>query len=484
MSYMKGRVLLIVHDNYQNDNDFPLGPAYLAVVLKREGIDVKVYCQDVFHYPNSHLAEFLDSNCFDLIGLGFMAARFKETVAPLCQVINQNKKDAWLVLGGHGPSPIPEYVLRKTGADVVAIGEAEETIVDLVNCKVNKGDLGAIKGIAYRDREEVYINERRRPIRDLDSIPFPAWELFPMEKYSTSEVYPGQEESERNLAILTTRGCTGRCSFCYRIERGIRWRSVDTIIEEMKILIFKYGVTYFFIADELTFFNKKRVFEFEEALKKNGLRIKYYCDIRAKLVDKEVAESLKRSGCQLVNIGFESMDQKVLDRMNKGTTVNHNIRAVAVCNEVGLTMGLNVMWANPYDTKESLWRLVDFLKQYNTYGQLRTIRPVTPYPGCPLYDDAIEMGLLKGPDDFFEKFKNSDLITVNYTDMPTEECHRLLFAANTELILDHFLKTNGDMSEAKRLIDAFYRLYFEGEYKFRGARHYDRKTEGKESAGV
>lgn len=380
--------------------------------------------------------------------------------------------------GGHGPSSIPDYMLRQTGADVAAIGEAEETIADLVNCKVSKGNLAAIKGIAYRDGEKVYINERRSPVKDLNSIPFPAWELFPMEKYTTCSIYPGQEESERSLSMITTRGCTSRCSFCYRMERGIRWRSMDNVIEEMKTLISKYGVSYFLIADELTFFNKKRVFEFEEAVKKNGLKIKYYCDVRANFIDKEIAESLKRSGCQLVNIGFESMDQKVLDRMEKGTTVEDNIRSAELCNETGLMMGLNVMWGNPFDTGDSLWKLVDFLKKYNTYGQIRTIRPVTPYPGCPLYHDAIEMGLLKSPEDFFDKCKNSDLITVNYTDMSTEECHRLLFAANTDLVLDHFLKTKGDMKEAKKLIDAFYGLYFAKEYKFRGARHYDRKTEG------
>lgn len=474
---MRGRVLLIIHDNYQDDNHFPLGPAYIASVLKREGIDVEVYCQDVFHYPNSHLADLLQSDHFDLIGLGFLSARFKETVGPLCEVINQHKKDAWLVLGGHGASAIPEYVLRKTRADVIVIGEAEETIVDLVNCKVNKGDLANIKGIAYRDGEEVYINERRQPIKDLDSIPFPAWELFPMEKYTTCSVFPGQVESERSISMITTRGCTSRCSFCYRMERGVRRRSMGNIIEEIKTLLSRYGVTYFLIADELTFFNKNRVFEFEEALEKSGLKIKYYCDVRANLIDKEVAESLKRSGCQCVNVGFESMEQKVLDGMHKGTTVEDNFRTAEVCNEVGLMMGLNIIWANPYDTAASLWKLVDFVKKYNAYGEIRTIRPVTPYPGCPLYYDAIKMGLLRGPDDFFEKFKNSDLITVNYTDMSTEECHRLLFAANTELILDHFIKTKGDMREAKNLIDAFYGLYFEQDYKFRGARHYDRETE-------
>jgi radical SAM superfamily enzyme YgiQ (UPF0313 family) len=413
-----------------------------------------------------------------LIGLGFLAARFKETVEPLCQVINQHKKDAWLVLGGHGPSPIPEYVLKKTGADVIAIGEAEETIVDIVNCKVNKGELARVKGIAYRDGGEIQINERRKPIMDVDSIPFPAWELFPMEKYTSCLVYPGQEKSTVSLDMITTRGCTARCSFCYRMERGIRRRSMANIIEEMKIMTSKYGVTFFMIIDELTFFNKKRVFEFEEAVKKSGLKIKYFCCIRANLIDNEIAQSLIRSGCRQVDIGFESFDQKVLDRMKKGVTVEENIKAAEVCKDVGLIMGLNVMWVNPYDTEESLWKIVDFMKKYNTYGEIRTIRPVTAYPGCSLYDDAIEMGLLQGPDDFFEKFKNSDLVSINFTDLPTEKCHRLLFAANTELILDHFLKTDGDIREAKDMIDGFYRLYFEKEYKFRGARHYVRETEG------
>ena len=279
------------------------------------------------------------------------------------------------------------------------------------------------------------------------------------------------------MQMITSRGCTARCSFCYRLERGIRRRSLDSVIEEMKTLASRYGLTFFMIVDELAFFKKNRVLEFEELLKKTGLNINFFCAVRANLVDKEVVESLKRSGCQFVDIGFESFDQKVLDRMNKETTVEDNFRAAEVCNEAGLMMGLNVMWVNPYDTEESLWKIVDFMKKYNTYEELRTIRPVTPYPGCPLYYDAIEMGLLKGPDDFFEKFKNSDLISVNFTDLPTEECHRLLFAANTELILDHFLHTNGDMGEAKNMIDSFYGLYFEKEYKFRGARHYVRETE-------
>src|SRR3989344_6075515 len=112
----KNRVLFIIHDVYQEDNLLPLGPAYLAAVLKENGAGVEAYCMDIFHYTNEQLAKHLYENEYDLIGIGFMAARFTETVLDMCKTINGHKKNAWLVLGGSGPSPIPEYILETTKA--------------------------------------------------------------------------------------------------------------------------------------------------------------------------------------------------------------------------------------------------------------------------------------------------------------------------------------------------------------------------------
>ena len=138
-------------------------------------------------------------------------------------------------------------------------------------------------------------------------------------------------------------------------------------------------------------------------------------------------------------------------------------------------MGLNFIWGNIGDTEESLKGNVELIKKYNTYDQIRTIRPVTPYPGCDLYYEAIQKGLLTGPEDFFDKFKNSDLFTVNFTDIPEEKFYKLLFEANKELIIDHFSHTTKDMEEGNRLIKDFYNLYFKRETNFRGARHYEKK---------
>lgn len=471
------KVLFIVHDVYQEDNNFPLGIAYLAAVLKKEGVEVKVCCQDIFHWSNEKLAQlFLENEKYDLIGIGFLAARFKETVLGLCETVNKFKKDAWLILGGHGPSSISEYVLRETKADVVAIGEAEETITELLECKLKEGNLSKVKGIAYREKEKIIINERRPLILNLDTIPFPEWSLFPIEKYTTCLKLYDAKKDDKILGILTSRGCFNRCNFCYRMEKGIRFRSIENVIKEIKILNQKYGVNYFSMYDELFNFPKKRTLEFCQALKENNLKIKFGCDVRVDAFDEESAVWLKESGCKFLNFGFESSDQKVLDLMGKNTTVEQNIRALEIARKAGIGMGLNFIWGNKGDTEKSLRDNVRLIKKYNTYDQIRTIRPVTPYPGCELYYDAIKMGLLSGPADFFEKFKNSDLFTVNFTNIPEDKFYKLLFEANKELILDHFENTTKNMAEANKLIQDFYDLYFKGEVNFRGARHYEKNN--------
>lgn len=472
----QGKVLFIIHDIYQDDNAFSLGPAYMAAVLRKKDIDVKICSQDVFHYTNKELVEiFLKNESYDLIGIGFLAARFKETVLELCQIVNEYKKNAWLVLGSSGPSATPKYMLQVTGADVIAIGEAEETIVRLLECKVNGGrDLFKVEGIAYRDGDRAIINQRRKPVQNLDTLPFPEWDLFPMDKYSTCFKFTGMDDNDHALAIITSRGCFNQCNFCYRMEKGIRLRAIDNIVQEIKILNERYGITYFSIQDELFVVSKRRLIEFKKRLKEYNLKIKFSCNARVNIFDKEIADYLKECGCALLNLGMESSDQKVLDIMRKDTTVEENIKAARLAKDAGLGIGLNFLWGNIEDTEDSLRGNVKLIKELNAYYQLRTIRPVTPYPGCDLYYEAIKRRLLSGPDDFFKRFKNSDLLTVNFTDIPDREFYRLLFEANRELILDHYEHTTQNMEEADSLISQFYSLYFEGNYKFRGARHYER----------
>lgn len=478
----KGKVLFIIHDVYQDDNEFPLGVGYLAAALQKSGAEVSICCQDLYHYSNEELADkFLKHQEYDLIGIGFMAARFEETIVELCKTINRYKKHAKLILGGHGPSPIPEYILKRTKADLVAIGEAEETIVEVLECILDNRGFKDIKGIAYRETDDIHVNEGRPPVKDIDTITFPAWDLFPMEIYTTNMQYMRQGEEEKACQIVTSRGCVNQCTFCYRMHKGIRFRSIQNIIEEIKTLKEKYGVTYFVMQDELFVASIKRLREFTEALKKEQLDIKYFCGgIRANTINEEMLQLLKDSGCCYINVGFESVNQHILTELKKRTTVEDNYRAAELIKKYDIAIGINFIWGSWNDDEQTLQDSVNFIKKYNTYDEVRTIRPITPYPGCEMYYDAISEGLLSGPEEFFEKFSNSDLLTVNFTTMSDAKFYDLLFEANKELILDHYKENHEDMDKASRMIDNFYNLYFKGFSKFRGARHFEKKKEGDE----
>jgi anaerobic magnesium-protoporphyrin IX monomethyl ester cyclase len=479
----KHKVLFIVHDVYQEDNEFPLGPAYLAAVLKEAGASVEAYCMDVYHYTNEQLADHLDNNHYDLIGLGFLAARFEETVAPLCKVINQHKKDAWLVLGGHGPSPIPEYILRRTDADIIAVGESFNTIKDLLWCKIKGENLSTVKGIAYLDHKRKYFHTGESElIKNLDTLPFPLWEIFPMNKYTVANMMFNQDlKTEKSLNFMSSIGCTGRCNFCYRMDKFLRLRSIPNIIAELKILWEKYSVNCLFFDDELFVMNKARLTAFRDGLKEAGLKIKFTCSARVDTFDQETLDLLVECGCQGINFGFESCSTKVLSLMNKNTTAEQNIKVLELMKSDGrIGMGINFIWNNIGDTVKTLKGDAELIKKYNTYLSCRTIKPVTPYPGSDLYYQAMSKGLLSGPDDFFKKFKNSDLITVNFMNIKNGMAYQALLETNTELILDHYNHTQGNMNEANNYIKQLTELYEGLITNFRGTRHYNPQEQGGE----
>ena len=471
------KVLFIIHDLYQPDVEFPLGVGYLASILQKHGYKVEIVNQDLYHYSNKELADkWLKNNDYSIIGIGFLSARFIETVLPLCDIVNKYKKNALLVLGGSGATATPEYILKATQADIIVMGEGEKTIAELME---NLDSYEQLKGIAYRKGNSVTVNERRPPTKDLDDIPFPAWNLFPMDKYRSTCQYMGQDKNEYSFPMLTSRGCVGRCTFCWRMESSIRFRSIKNVMEEMKQLYDKYQITYFIFQDELFIANLKRLKEFIQGLKDYKLygKIKYNMGgIRANIVTDELAQLLKSSGCEYANVGFEAMDQQCLNEMDKRVTVEDNIQCAENLKKNKVTMGLNFIWGTESDNEETLQKRVEFLKKYNSYSELRTVRPMTPYPACQLYLDALDKALLKDAEDFYRKFKNSDLIMVNFTKIPTDKAYKLLFKANAELILDHLKHSKMSADEANKILKGFFELYFEGAEKFRGARTYKKEN--------
>jgi len=460
------RVLLVAYNNSDYIHYFPIGLSYIAAVLVKEGCDVEIYSQDKFYYPDDHLREYLDKNRFDIIGLGVVAGYYQyRKLLSISKAINSSKKRPFYMIGGHGPSPEPEFFLKKTQADAIVIGEGEETVVELVRALTERKSLSDIKGIAYRDGEKIIVNERRSLIKNIDEIPFPAYDLFPMDYYRLKRVPFHMTNSDYLIDMISARGCLFKCNFCYRMDEGFRSRSSEGIIEEIQLVKRNYGITYINFQDELLMSSKERAISLSEAFIKSKLNIKWICNGRLNFAIPEVLNAMKKAGCMAINYGIESMDDNVLRNMNKALTTKLINEGVKNTLNAGMSPGLNIIFGNIGDNKETLKKDLKFLLKYNDGNQLRTIRPVTPYPGCPLYYYAIEKGLIKDCEDFYEnKHINSDLLSVNFTDMSDEEVHRCLFETNVKLIKDYCQK------KADTLIEASRKLYLEGDASFRGFR--------------
>ncbi|MFH2138229.1 MAG: radical SAM protein [Candidatus Omnitrophota bacterium] len=433
------KILLVVYDNDSYIHWFPQGLAYIAAAVKGAGYDVEIYNQDLNHYPEEHLTHYLNKNKFDLIGVSVIAGYYQyRKLLSISEAINRSNNRPFYVLGGHGPAPEPEYFLKKTKADAIVIGEGEKTVIELIEAVINKKSLAGICGIAFREGDKTIVNTRRSLIKDIDSIPFPAYEVFPMQYYRLLRM-PHAGNADFVMPVLSGRGCTFQCNFCYRMDKGFRPRSNESIIEEIGLLKKDYGINYIAFSDELLMSSVERTVSLCEALIKSGLHIKWDCNGRLNYAKPKVLKLMKESGCVFINYGIEAMDNQVLKNMKKALTTDIIIKGIEYTLAAGISPGFNIIFGNIGDSKETLDKGVEFLLKYDNGAQMRTIRPVTPYPGSPLYYYAIEKGLLKDCADFYEnKHTNSDLLAINFTVMSDDEFHRCLLEANTKLITNYF----------------------------------------------
>jgi len=462
------RVLLVVYDNDSYIHHPPIALTYIASALRNAGHEVSIYSQDLYHYPESHLADYLTHNQFDVVGLSLVAGYYPyQKLIKISQAINAVpvSKRPYYILGGHGPSPEPEYYLKVSGADCVVIGEGDITIVSLLDALEHKRDLQTVKGIAFF-KNGYFIKTPPQPlIEDIDSIPFPAWDLFPMDYYALTRVGTFTKSSERIYEIISGKGCPFHCNFCYRIDEGYRAHSPDYLIEEIEHLKRGYYINFILFQDELSMSSIKRTEDVCHAFIRAKLGIKWGCNGRLNFAKPELLRLMKEAGCCFINYGIEAVDDEALRNMNKALTVKQINSGIEATLAEDIHPGFNIIWGNIGETKEVLRKDVEFLLKYDDQGQVRTIRPVTPYPGSPLYYRAIAEGKLRDCADFYEnKHINQDLPSVQFTGLSNQDFSKALYEANTILLENYHKKQREYALETCR------NLYLENNVSFRGFR--------------
>ena len=460
---------MVVYDNDSYISWFPQGLAYLASAARNAGHEVTVYQQDIYHWPDSHLTNYLNKNYFDVVEVSTIGGYYQyHKLLLLSEAINasNNRAEFKYTIGGHGPASDPEYFLRKTGADVVGIGEGEITFVELLDAFAGKRTVESVDGIAYLDKTGGgYIKTKPRElIKNIDEIAWPAYDLFDMTYYTLLRM-PNIKQNERCIPLLSGRGCIFACNFCYRLDKGFRPRSAGSIIKEIQYLKEQYNIQYVTFSDELLMSSRDRTIQLCDAFIEANLDIKWDCNGRLNFADIDVLEKMKKAGCVFINYGIESLDDATLKIMHKGLTRDMIIRGVENTLQVGISPGLNIIYGNINEPISAIEDAVNFLIKYDDHSQLRTIRPVTPYPGTELFEYAIEHGLIKDTEDFYEnKHINSDLLSINFTSYSDEEIYEALYHANMRLIKRY------EEVQSKNSERICRELYFHKNSKFRGFR--------------
>ncbi len=433
---------------------FPISLSYLAGVLEKEGHDVLVYDADCNVNParmdytrlEEDYPEYLESvkndDCAiwhemrnkirdfrpDVIGITvwttFAASSFK--VASLCKEYDDRIP---VVMGGpHISIKYEEVIKICSHVDFLVRGEGEETIIELVNVLGDhhdsnrtdnfKNELSKIRGLSYRENTQAVHNPPREFIKDLDSIPYPARELL-----SNKNSY----SSEDMGLLMTSRGCPYNCFYCATSiwKRKIRYRSIDNVINEIKLVIDRYNTQQFTFKDDSFTVNRQRVMEFCNRLKNENIDISWDCNTRVDLVDEELLRVMKSAGCNSIKVGVESGSDRILKKMNKGITLDQVRRAARLFKKVGLHWTGYFMIGIPGDTIDDANRTLEFM--YEIDPDFASISVYEPFPGTPMFEEGIEKGLVKEdmtledfyttlPNDYYKSDPHKQIVTEDNDD--------------------------------------------------------------------
>jgi anaerobic magnesium-protoporphyrin IX monomethyl ester cyclase len=362
-----------------NDNSIfrfpPLGLGYIVAYLKSHGISAElVDC--TFMKQEKTLKRIRDTNP-TIVGIQAMFS-MKEKSLEFAELLRKDCE--LLVVGGPLATSNPEEFIDSF--DVVAIGEGEQTMLELAQAVENHSGFNDIKGIMFKEKGRIVTTPARDFVRDLDKIPFPSRELFDNQAYKN---YYSRNFGYTTTAIITSRGCPFECDFCSRPIFGntFRSRTANNIVQEVEA-VQKLGYQRVWFADDCFTLNRERLMKICEELNRRNIMIGWECLSRVDTVDLSVAEGMKNAGCVRVFFGIESGNNGTLKIMKKQATVEQAKKAVHIFKRTGIQVGAFFILGYPGESEETILDTVNFASSL-PLDYLSFTFPY-PIPGTPLYD--------------------------------------------------------------------------------------------------
>lgn len=369
----------------------PLGLAYIAAVARNNGFDIEIidsYAEDLS--LDETIARVLNSNP-RVVGISAVTPAVPSVLAIAKGIRDKSNGQPPLIVSGGAHSNVMPSQLLDTGLiDVAVRGEGELTFLELLNnIKVNNKDFSLIKGISYRENGEIFHNQDRQYIENLDSLPYPAYELLKMNLYSAPLHWLVAEPAYQ---MIISRGCPFNCIFCgiKALGRAVRARSVENALNEIEFLHKNYGAKEIMLVDPAFPLSRKLGVEFCEEYMRRGLhkKVLWVTETRVDVVDEELMKLMYKAGCRLVEFGIETGSEKTLERIKKNTSLRQARNAVAWSKKAGLEVFSSFIIGFPGETIQDMQETVNFIKSLDI--DYPKINLLVPYPGSAVYDDIIK----------------------------------------------------------------------------------------------
>jgi anaerobic magnesium-protoporphyrin IX monomethyl ester cyclase len=352
----------------------PLGLGYIAAYLKKHGIPVELV--DCTFLKEEEAFEKVRQNAHEIIGIYSMYS-MKDSAISMASALRGDCE--LLVAGGPLPTVSPKEFLRYF--DVVALGEGEETMLELVRCSNGQNALASVRGIAYKHKGKLKFTNPRGIIKNLDTLPFPARELFDNQAYRN---YYSKKFGYAITSLMTSRGCPFVCEFCSRPVFGttFRSRSARSVVDEIEVIL-KLGYRRIWFADDCFTLNRKRLLDTCKEIIRREIKIEWECLSRVDTVDRETFDKMKSAGCVRVFFGIESGNDSVLSLMKKQITTSRAREAVHLAKQSGVQVGAFFIVGYPGERSETILDTINFASAL-PLDYLSFTMPY-PIPGTDLY---------------------------------------------------------------------------------------------------
>ena len=385
------KILLVFPRFRYPSGDPPMGVAYLAAVLRREGVEVEVFDATWARRPAERLRRIIAENGYDMVGISVLTSMLREA-AEIARAAKELSPHSLVVMGGPHATVEPESTLRLPGVDAVAVGEAELSTLELVRAGLNPE---RVPGFWFKKDGEIVQGPPAPLLEDLDWLPFPAWDLLDMRRYiSLWYQLDAVRYGLKGTSIMASRGCPYQCTYCQPTLRMIfgqkvRRRSAEGLIAEMQELRDRFRLDGLMWLDDTFLIDRRWMRDFCEKVIDAKVGLIWGCNVRADRVDEETLAVMKEAGLRIIHIGIESASQRILDEIyRKGITIEQVREAVAMAKRLGLYVRGYFMLGAPTETLEEAKATIRLANELPLDDVTFSI--TTPLPHTYLYDMSRE----------------------------------------------------------------------------------------------